>query len=379
MRPWAIAGGVLAVVMSLPARAGAKDCTNPLVNTCINSDTYWPSPGPMRFLGVNGTETVGSGNVGFGLVASYQSRPVILRVASPGPPSGSDQNVVDNQANANFLFAYGVTDRLQLDFAMPVTFAQNGGGTSSLTGGAPLRDTAVRDLRFGFAYALVPRARIDPLQAAAEGGPGKAWSVLARFGFTAPTGDLDAFAGDRSAVFFPNLAADYRLSRFFFGADAGARLRSVTEFAGARVGSQLTTALGVGADILERERLSAFLEGRAYWNLPEQHDTLQPALGPTTSLPNGKHITPAEWTIGVRSAPLFGGDVAFLAGGGGPIPIGDGAITTPRFRFILGFIYAPVRRDSDRDGVPDRSDRCGNVPGSSASEKTGCPREEKAP
>ena len=113
-----------------PRRSGerearAKECTNPLVNTCINSDTYWPNPGPTRFATVGGTETVGEGQVGFGLVATYLSRPVVLRVASPGP-GGSDQYVVDNQVTGNFLFAYGVTDRLQLDFALPVTFVQIG-------------------------------------------------------------------------------------------------------------------------------------------------------------------------------------------------------------------------------------------------------------
>ena len=106
-------------------------------------------------------------------MATYISRPVVLRVASPGP-GGSDQYAVDNQVTGNFLFAYGVTPRLQLDFALPYTFVQSGAGTSPLTGGADLHDTAVRDLRFGFAYALVPRERISP-DAQAEGSraPGR--------------------------------------------------------------------------------------------------------------------------------------------------------------------------------------------------------------
>src|SRR4051794_9360499 len=109
--------------------AYGKEGTNPLINTCINSDTFWPNPGPMRFATVGGTETVGQGQIGFGVVATYLSRPVVLRIASPGP-QGSDQYVVDNQVTGNFLFAYGVTDRLQLDFALPVTFIQTGAGTS---------------------------------------------------------------------------------------------------------------------------------------------------------------------------------------------------------------------------------------------------------
>jgi OOP family OmpA-OmpF porin len=352
--------------------AYAKECSNPLVNTCINSDTYWPNPGPTRFATVNGTETLGLGLVGFGLMATYQSRPVLLHVASPGP-GGSDQYVVDNQVTGNFLFAYGVTDRLQLDFALPVTFIQTGAGVSPLSGGADLRDTAVRDLRFGFAYALVPRERVSPTEAAEKGGPGNLWSLAARMTVSAPTGDSDQFAGERTAVFAPNIAGDIRIDRFFMGLDVGARLRPVTEFAGARVGSQLTTGLGFGVDVLSRELLSFTAEARGYFNFAEQHDTAQSAFGITSS-PNGKSITPAEWMVTARSAPLLAGDVTFFAGGGGPIPIGDPAITVPRFRFLLGATYAPTARDTDRDGIPDKTDNCPTQPGVRGGEHSGCPK-----
>jgi hypothetical protein len=351
--------------------ARAKECTNPLIGTCINSDTYWPNPGPMRFATVAGTETVAQGQIGFGLVATYLSRPVVLRVASPGP-GGSDQYVVDNQVNGNFLFAYGVTSSLQLDFAMPITFIQTGAGISPITGGEDLADTAVRDLRFGVAYGLVPRSRIEPRAAADEGGAGKAWSLTARMTMTAPTGDREEFAGDRTAVYVPSLAADYRVSRFFFGAELGARIRPVTEFAGARVGTQLVTAAGAGVDILDRELLSAMLEARVYPTFAEQHDTQQSAFG-ISSKPNGTSITPAEWMLSARSAPLLGGDVTFLAGGGGPIPIGEAAITAPRFRFLLGATYTPSDRDTDGDGVVDKFDQCPTTKGVRASEQPGCP------
>jgi hypothetical protein len=117
------------------------------------------------------------------------------------------------------------------------------------------------------------------------------------------------------------------------------------------------------------------LEGRAYYNFAEQHDTQQSAFG-ITSRPNGDHIIPSEWTLGVRSAPLLDGDLSFFAGGGGPIPIGPAAITVPRFRFMLGVTYAPIARDTDRDGVPDRIDRCVDRPGVRGGGHPGCPPEE---
>lgn len=357
--------------------AHAQQCSNPLVSTCINSDTFWPHAGPQRFAAVGSAETVAERQVAFGLVTSYQSRPIIIKGPSPGG-AGSEQFAIDNQVNANFLFAYGVTDRLQLDLGMPITLVQTGAGTSPLTGGRAIRDTAVRDMRFGFAYALVPRERIDLQKAADEGGPGKGFALATRLTFSAPIGDNTDFAGERTMVLAPSIAADYRVWRMFFGADLGGRIRPVTEFAGARVGTQLTTALGAGFEILPRDMLSVLLEGRAYVNFPEQHTSQQSAFE-ITSRPNGETIVPAEWLLGLRSAPVLGGDVSFFGGGGGPIPITPGPVTVPRFRFVLGITYAPMNRDSDGDGVPDRIDRCPTQAGERGGERPGCPREEPPP
>lgn len=376
MRRVFVRRGLLAIaLLSSPfaavAEARAQQCSNPLVSTCINSDTYWPHAGPQRFAAVGSAETVAEKQVAFGLVTSYQSRPIIVNAPSPGG-AGTNQYAVDDQVNANFLFAYGVTNRLQLDLAAPVTLVQTGSGTSALTGGRALKDTAVRDLRFGFAYALVPRERIDLQKAAEAGGPGKGFAVATRFTVSAPIGDNTDFAGERTAVFVPSVAADYRVWRMFFGAELGARLRPATELAGARVGSQLTSALGAGFDILPRDVLSVLLEGRAYVNLAEQHTSQQSAFG-ITSRPNGETIVPAEWMLGVRSAPVLGGDVSFFGGGGGPIPISSSPITVPRFRFVLGISYAPTARDTDGDGVPDRIDRCPTQAGERGGERPGCP------
>jgi hypothetical protein len=153
-------------------------------------------------------------------------------------------------------------------------------------------------------------------------------------------------------VFYPSVAADYRIRRFFFGADIGVRARPITEFAGARVGTQWTNALGAGLDVLEHDLLALLAEGRAYINFAEQHDTEQSAFG-IVSQPNGKSIIPAEWMVGLRSAPLLHGDFSFYGGGGGPIPLPDTpAITTPRFRFVLGLTYAPMGRAQETTKAP---------------------------
>ena len=362
------------VVLGSESLARAGTCDQPIVSACINSDTLWPHFGPSRFVGVGGTETLAPGKVGFGLVTSYQSRPIVLHIPSPGP-SGSNQNAVNDQVSSTFVFGYGVTKQLELGVAMPLTLGQGGSGTSAITAGQDLRDTAVRDLRFGAAYALIPRVRKEPSLLGSEEQRAVFHSPIAlavRFEVSAPTGDRGQFAGERSAVFNPTIAADYRRGRWFAGLELGARIRKTSEFVGARVGTQGTIGLGVGFDIFSRERLSAMVEARALPTFAEQHDASQSTSG-LVSTPNGKHITPAEWSVGVRSAPFAGSDLALTASGGAAIPFGgDAAITSPRFRFVLGIAYAPRGLDSDGDGVLDADDKCPSVPGSKDAPDKGC-------
>jgi hypothetical protein len=178
-----------AAVMSICTRVAlASECSGN-VSPCINDDTLWPHAGPSHFLAVGGSETTGQAQLGFGLQTSYLSRPIVLKLTSPG--GGSQAYVINDQANGTFLWSYGVGRRLELDVALPLTFGQGGTGLAPVSGGPGLKDTAVRDMRFGFTYALVRKARSP--QPAEEDG----WGLAGRFEVSAPTGDHDQFAGER--------------------------------------------------------------------------------------------------------------------------------------------------------------------------------------
>ena len=324
----------------------SAECSG-VLSPCINDDTLWPHAGPSRFVALGGTETIAARQLGFGLVASYLSRPIVLQTPSPGA-GGSAEDAVNDQVNGSFLWSYGATNRLELDVALPVTFGQSGTGLQPITGGPALKSTAVRDMRFGFAYALVPHLRVDPdVPSGSLLASHNTWGVALRLDVSAPTGEKVEFAGERSGVFVPSLDADYRNGRWFAGLEAGARVRPVTELLGARVGSQVVTMLGLGCDILPRELLTATLEA---WALP----TLV-GQGAGQSEP----LTPAEWQLGARTAPVRGGNLTIQLSGGGAIPLGtDSEITTPRFRFTLGVRWAPLSRDTDGDGIADAVDKC---------------------
>jgi hypothetical protein len=320
------------VTLALCVRAAAATECAGILSTCIDDDTLWPHAGPATFVAVGSTQTTAGGQLGFGLVSTYLSRPLVIKVKAPGG-TGSDQYAVNDQVNGTLLWAYGVSKHLELDLALPLTFGQGGTGLTPVTGGQGLQQTAQRDLRFGFAYALVTHPQ------GSDGG-----GLLARFEVSAPTGDRSEFAGEGSGVYVPSIAADYRVGRWFAGAELGSRVRPVTELLGARIGTQIVTEVGVGFAILPRDLLSATLEGWALPTLAEQ-DTVTSSY---MAYPNGTHIVPAEWQLSARTSPLPSGDLSLQLGGGGAIPIGDDAPTRPRLRFTLGVRWAPQENEGKR-------------------------------
>ncbi len=358
---FAFVGAVAWTASANSARAsGTTECPGP-ASPCINDDTLWEHAGPSHFVAVGSTETVARGQLGFGLVTSYLSRPIVLHLPSPGS-GGSSDYVINDQVNGTFLWSYGATDRLELDVALPLTFGQGGTGLSPLTGVEDLHDTATRDMRFGLAYALVRHARLDRDLADATLVPrgNDHWGLTARFEMSAPTGDHDQFAGERSGVYIPSLAADFLAGPWRIGAEVGARLRPTAELLGARVGTQLVAMAGISYDVCPRELLAVSIEA---WALP----TLV-TQGPG----QGDPLIPAEWQVAARTAPLRGGDLSFQLGGGSAIPFGgETEITRPRFRFTLGIRWEPLARDTDRDGVLDVNDKCPAVPARGTPD--GCP------
>jgi hypothetical protein len=353
----ALAACLSALALDHPAHA--TDCGSPNVSTCIDDDALWPHAGASHFFSIGATGTVEAGQVGFGLSTSYLSRPITLQAATPGP-GGTLYNVIDNQVNGSFLWSYGMTDRLELDLVLPVTFGQNGVGINPITGGPPqsaLSGSATRDLRFGVAYGLVKRAPVDPYAPREADRPsGDGFGVALRFEMSAPTGDANEFATNGTGVWLPGVSADYRYGRIFAGAEVGARLRPTQQFEGARIGNQAYVAFGVACDALASELLTIGVEAFALPTFAEQGSSATSATG-------GETIAPSEWMVSARTSPLFGGDLQIQLGGGGNLPVTGDPVTSPRFRFALSIRYARQGRDTDGDGVKDEDDKCPLVRG----------------
>jgi OmpA-OmpF porin, OOP family len=340
----------LSALAAQPAQ-GADCSPSDGLSGCVDADNLWPHAGASPFVALGSTSVTPPAQVSFGLLASLQSRPIVLTLPS-ADPAGTDVAAIDNQLNAHFLWAVGLGKGFELSAVAPVTLFQDGAGPDVLRSQAPppLVRTTFRDLRLGLASSLVSR----PPALGARG-----LGVAARADVTLPTGNEAIFAGSAGPAFAPSLTADYRLGRFLFGAELGARLRKASTVGGARVGSQGFAALGVGFDVLPRELLSTHLEAYVLPSFERQYEPVRDPGSPAVRLERGgPALAPAEWLASVRTAPFLGGDFSAQAGGGTALPIAPDSVTQPRFRFVLGLRYAPLGRDSDGDGVADRDDRC---------------------
>jgi len=345
----AVLGSTLLVALAAAPHAHAVDC-GAAASTCIDSDVLWFSPGASTFFSIASGVTLAPRHIGFGLGTSLQSRPIVLRKSAFGPAGPATVPAIDTQLNTSLMFSYGVTEKLQVDLVAPVTFYQSGSGVSTLNGTAiDIPSNGVRDMRIGAGYALASLPRAGLLR-----GVG----LVGRFDLGIPSGERDSFGGDRGVVAIPTIALENRIGPIIFGANLGARLRNTTTFLDRRVGSQAYLALGVAGSIDKRETLAVTGEVFAL-----------PSL-----VTNG--TSPIQWLAGVRWSGLWGGDLVVHGGAGGGFRNDYRAnLLEPAWRAVLDLRYAPVELDRDHDGVPDREDKCPDVPEDrdGFEDKDGCP------
>jgi hypothetical protein len=324
---------VLALVGGLSTpRSVHAECRRIGLSTCFDADTFLPHAGASSFVFVGATETTAVGQLGFGIVATYLTRPVVLAVPT-SYPGGTEVRAVDQLWDTAFLGSFGLAPRLEINLALPFVVYRTGTGVSSLTSQSsrPLPRTAMRDARGGLAYRILGPSRAAP----------DTLSMAARFELAVPTGDAATLAGESGVVALPSLAIEHRHGSFVGGAELGARLRSVAELAGARVGSQLVLAVGAGADLLPDEWLGVRVEILALPTLVAQHGTSTAVAEPNAG-PTGSWLVPAEWHVSLRTGGLSR-DLSLQLGGGGGLALGDSSVTTPSYRVTFALRYAPRR------------------------------------
>ncbi|HEY4119599.1 MAG TPA: hypothetical protein VGM56_17140, partial [Byssovorax sp.] len=284
-RPGRLLAMALALTAISTARTGAACTSKVTPSTCIDADELWPHAGAGPFFSIGATSTTPTGRLAFGVVTSWESEPVGLRIAS-ADPHGTTFFAVEDAVDVTLLFAVGVTDRLELTVAAPMTVVQRGAGLAPYDGrDEDLTRSALRDVRLGLALALV-RPRAD----------GTGFGLAARFEFASPTASSSAFAGSGTVTYAPTLTASYRYGRVLASAEAGARARGVTDFGSTRVGSAASAELGVAVDVLRKKLGTVALEAFALPSLVSQRPSEVDASD------GAAHASvPAEWIASVSS------------------------------------------------------------------------------
>jgi hypothetical protein len=322
-------------------RAAAASCSpDTRQSTCFDSDALWIPAGASRFVGISSPRAPARGVLVVGADVTALRRPVVLSTRAPDP-AGRDVPVVKDVIDVQLGAAYAPVRRVELSLVVPFAVARSGTGLAGVTSqSGPGIGPAFRDLRLGAGYTLLDVTLPDaPVSVA----------VMPRMDVTLPTGDQDAFAGERGVVFAPRVAGGVTLGRFFVESELGARLRRTVEIGGARLGSEVTASLGIGFDAASHGWLSIGLESWLRASLESQDRGERAEVG---SVQDGT-LLPAEWMLSVQSRFA---DFALRAGAGTAIPLSTekrqddtgnestthlGGVTAPDFRAVFSLRYSP--------------------------------------
>lgn len=313
----------------------------------VDVQTFWPTGGPQQGLALRSAEVQPHLNFGFTLQSNYSYRPLVYRpVAAPTDVIAA----IDHAYTVDFLWAFGLFDRVQIMAALPMVAAQTGAGIRPVTNGGigdELSLVALRDPRIDVAVQIIKRARRTN-----ERG----FALRGDFGITLPTGD-DRFQSNATVVLQPVIVADFRVAGLTITANAGARLGFESRsWAGALFPPVFLGALGVSYRPTPLPRLSVAVDSQFLVPLVASQQASQPCVPSPCVTSNA--ITAGELFVGARYAVDRGRDVEVTAGVGAPLTSAAGV---PIVRGLLGIAFTPRALDDDQDGVREMDDRCPNA------------------
>jgi hypothetical protein len=310
----------------------------------VNSQINWPSPGPSNFPTILSSDVVGHADITFGSFFNYYRQPIGIDTVVG---NGTDW-LVENAFTADFLWAFGIVDVLQLGLVLPIVMYQNGEGRIPIRppntdpGAYALSTSTLADIRFNVKIRFLGTKRID----GKTKDPNKRDLGLALdLGLAVPTGDQRNFAGDEGVVFFPNLIVDFHRCMVSAAINLGARLRSsdsevynpspppagTTPHAIIAVGHQGTFGAGVTGHLL-KQRLLLSAEGLGYF---EFEDVSNIAF---------------EYRGAIGYVPDKGKAITLWLGAGSSVG-SDDFVGSPQVRVFLSLTYAPKEEFADMGGL----------------------------
>ncbi len=336
---WSALSGLAILLTSLGAvqAQDSGDSPIPAVGEGVDSQLLWSTPGPSNFPTIESSDIMGHTGVAFTGMFHYYRNSVGADVDewnSDGPTGRTVHTwAVENAFVADFLWAFGLFDLLQIGVTLPVVLNQSGDGGEKLlhqvqdsqTGTAEwydeteaqLSSSALKDLRFNIKARLLGGKAPMPDR--------RDFGLALDLGVSLPTGSEMAFAGDRGVVFFPTAIVDFHRCKFSAAANLGARLRlKKSSFVYSEVGHQGVVGLGATGHLLDR-RLLLSAEGQGVMELD-----------------------------GFRFAMEFRGAVGFVADKSQAITVwvsagssagSDDLYGAPEIRMLASVVYAPGQKE----------------------------------
>ena len=342
LHPFALASCAAALLAFSPGGGTRLARAQESTAKSFDGDLFQSAIGPKNFLTLDSPEVLAHKRTSLGLVFDFQRHPYRLNATDQNTGNALPTSYpIRSQIRGELQAAVGLFDQFQLGIALPLTFAIRGdeidpGTGLPLGGGSQLSTSGIGDLRI--------EAKGQILSA----GDDDQFILAGLIGGTAPTGDSNAYLGDKGPTGRARALASLQLDRLRLGAEAGVLLRESTVTLGARVGNQLLYGVGASYQALKRLDVMAELAGRS-------------GLYGFSRLFVGDESwwdeNPLEIDVAARAYPT--GMLALTGGLGAGLGKGIGA---PSARVFLGVVFTPDFRDADHDGVYDANDKCPDQP-----------------
>jgi outer membrane protein OmpA-like peptidoglycan-associated protein len=300
---------ILTALVGLPIDASSQGA---------DLQTFSVATGPSSIFSVEGTDTLSSLEPSAGLLMMYASRPLLEEFAD-----GTTSAIIDSQLALHLYGGIGLLDWVQFDVDLPL-YLINDGSFEGRTFDTP----SVGDTH------LKTKAQIIALNEGAVGIAGQLDLIL-------PTGDDTAFIGRQGVGVRPRFLVDLKLGTLLIAANIGATLEESHTIRNIDFGPKLDLGIGLEKVFLQ----GLLLVGVELYGRTETSDAF------------ATETTPVEALLGAKLVTDYG--VTISAAGGGGIVSGVGA---PEFRSLIGISWADRVTDFDRDGIPNRDDRCPRLP-----------------
>jgi len=296
---------------------------------------FSPAPGARNYLATEGATLPAHLTPSVGLVLDYANDPFVLYNATCQPDdvtncetTGVERHLLHHSLTGHLFGTIALFDRLQVGLVLPLAYAT--GQSFAYTTGMG----TFAELSGGKAFGLGdPRLTIKGLLFG-EGIDGLHFAASAFV--TAPVGQLtaeDRYIGEDTVTAGGYFIGEFVQRGFHIAANAGAIYRPRRVLFSTEVGSQLSYRVALGYDVTPLIMVFAEVEGGSTFTLQVDENPMEARLAGRYSV----------------------GDFAFTLGGGAGVVSGVGV---PVFRVLAGAAWAPVRSDSDGDGIDDADDGC---------------------